>query len=749
MKKRVSVDICGVVQGVGFRPYIYRMANSFTLNGFVCNNGDGVKIELEGDLKNIDNFFKFLNQNLPPLARIDSLIKKDIELKNDTEFLIVNSKTTNIKTLIPNDISICKDCLDEMEDSSNRRYKYPFINCTNCGVRYTIIDSLPYDRAKTSMSKFKMCKNCEDEYKNPENRRYHAQPTSCFECGPKLSLVTKDLNYDYNNVIDKIVQKIKDGESVAIKGVGGFHLVCDATNDKAVNNLRDKKQRLTKPFAVIVDKISTLENIAYTDKKEIELLESKERPVVLLDKKDDNILSDFIAPNIDKVGIFLPYTPLHILILEKLKKPIVATSANISSEPIIVDEVKLFSKLSHIVDMALTYDRDILHRCDDSVSAVVDGKTIFYRLGRGYTPISLHTKTKSSKRILALGANQKSNITLYLDGNLIHSPYIGDLNSLETIEYFEKTVENFKKFYDFTPDIIVCDKHPNYESTKYAKNYKEKNPNVEIIFLQHHYAHALSVMAEKQIDKEVLAFCFDGTGYGDDGKLWGGEILIASTKDYKRVGHFKEFLLLGGEKAIKEPNRVALSLLFDIFSKDEILKSTNNLVKSYSQLELHTLHTIYTKKLNAPASSSVGRIFDAIFAFMDLDIELSYEGESGLIIESYCDDSIEESYSFSVVDGVVEYKEMILEIIKEKDSSLIASKFLNTLAEIVLYFSKEYKNLDVILCGGVFQNVTLLKKVIRVLDREQVNYHIQNQTSLNDGSISLGQAYFATYSKKD
>jgi len=749
MLKRVCIKVRGIVQGVGFRPYIYKLADIHNLSGFILNNGDGVKIEVEGVKKDIDCFFESFTKNLPPLARVDNVTTDDINILYSDRFEILNSTKSDITTSIPTDVSICDDCLREMNDKIDRRYRYPFINCTNCGVRYSIVDTLPYDRKNSSMKKFEMCESCSSEYHNPKNRRYHAQPISCFDCGPKLSLVDVDFKKDYDDVIVKIVSRIKNGECVAIKGVGGFHLVCDATNDIAVKTLREKKQRISKPFAVMVKNLNDLSNLAYMDEKEKEILISKERPVVLLDKKDDSILSPYIAPHIDKIGVFLAYTPLHLLILEELNLPIVATSANISGEPIIIDEEEVWHKLSHIVDTVLTYDRTITHRCDDSVCGVVNAQKIFYRLARGYAPLSIYTNELSTKKILAVGANQKSSITLVFGDNFIHSPYIGDLDSIQSVEYFEKTIADFKKLYDFIPDIIVCDKHPNYESTKFAKRYKEKYPDVELIYLQHHYAHILSVMVDREIDSEVLGFCFDGTGYGDDGRLWGGEVFIASNQEYKRVGYFKEFLLLGGEKAIKEPDRLALSIFFDLYTKNEVFTMNHPIIKSYTKRELETFYMMYEKKINSPSTSSVGRLFDVVYALMDIDIKVSYEGESGLIIETFYDKNIIDSYPFYVENGIVDYTPMILEILQEKDKNIIASRFINTLANIVLYISKEYEHLSVVLAGGVFQNTTLLKKVINLLENNNITYYIQNKTSLNDGSISLGQAYFAKVAKKD
>ena len=741
-KIRIKASIFGVVQGVGFRPFAYKLAKRYNLKGFIFNHSGGVELEVEGDKSSVFEFFIKLEAELPPLAKIENITKEQCPLKNYKDFEIIASVKSSTNTSIPADISICADCLAEMRDIKNRRYNYPFINCTNCGVRYSIINSLPYDRDKTSMKDFTMCKRCYDEYTNPNDRRYHAQPISCFDCGPKLSVLYKDATKEYDNVIDKIVLKIKEGACVAIKGVGGFHLVCDATNDVAIKKLRDAKQRATKPFAVMFDSLTAIKKVVDITDKESSLLLSLERPIVLADKKQTQSISFLVAPNIEKLGVFLPYTPIHILLLERLKSPIIATSANQSSEPIIKDEKEILQKLP-FVDAILTYDRDIVHICDDSVVGVVDDREVFYRVARGYTPMSFYIN--STKKILALGANQKSTITLAFDNTVVISPYIGNLNSISSVEYFVKVIDDFMNFYNFVPDIVVCDKHPNYESTLWAKEYKKKHNTVELIELQHHYAHSLSVMAEYNLFEKVLSFCFDGTGYGDDGVLWGCEVLLTSVDSYERVYHLKEFSLLGGEKAIKEPYRVALSLLFDIYSKDEILSMKNVVVEKFSKKEIETFYMMHTKGLNSPKTTSLGRMFDAIYAFMGEDSYINYEGESGLVLESYAKCCVlDEVYTFSIgKDGVISFDEMICEILKETDKTIIASKFINTIADMIVKISKQNKELPVILCGGVFQNLTLLKKVIQLFKNENIKYFIQQKTALNDGSISLGQAYYA------
>lgn len=747
-KKRLKIEINGIVQGVGFRPFVYKLALKYSLCGYILNAGKGVEIEIEGDEVQVDKFLTSISSNPPPLARIDTIHTTKIPIKGSKEFSIIQSLHTELKTMVSPDISMCPDCKKEMNDPSNRRYKYPFINCTNCGPRYTIIDSLPYDRKNTSMRKFKMCEKCKAEYEDPTNRRYHAQPISCYECGPKLEFISLiDSSYaKESEAIDRICDYIKAGKIVAVKGLGGFHIVCDATNEKSIEILRKKKHRPTKPLAVMFSDIAEIKKMCIINEKEESLIVSKERPIVLVTKKEDSKIAKNVAPNIDKIGVFLPYTPLHELILEKVNAPIVATSANISNQPIIRDKDELFQKLSLVIDAVLSNDREIINACDDSVVMSVEDRAVTLRCSRGYAPKSFFVSKKASKKVLAVGANQKSTITLAFENNLILSPHIGDLNSIDAFEYFIRTLDTFKRFYNFEPDIIVCDKHPGYETTKWAKAYVQQNRDIELIEVQHHYAHALSCMAEYNLDGEALAFCFDGTGYGDDGTIWGGEVLFVTPKSYKRVYHLKEFPLIGGEKAVKEPRRVALSLLFEYFSKDEISNMDNALINSFSKKEFDNFYLMYKKGINSPKCSSMGRLFDGVYALCGYLNPLGYEGESGLILETIAQKyHTSQSYSFVIDNNKIDIKEMLIEILKEKDKNIIASKFINTVAKIVVDISKKYPKLPVILSGGVFQNKVLLQKVIQDFKKSNIKYYLSTKIPVNDGGISLGQAYYALY----
>ena len=737
----IKVEVKGIVQGVGFRPFVYNLALKHHIKGWVNNDEKGVNILLYSSQENINLFIKELQDNPPILAKIDSIKIEEIKSTNIYKtFEIKQSQNTNNKsTIISPDIAICEDCIKDINDKNNFRHNYALTNCTNCGPRYSIIKTLPYDRENTSMSKFLLCEDCKKEYKDPTNRRYHAQPVSCKKCGPNIGLYNKEnkqLSRDLE-AIKQIAQVIKDGKIVAIKGLGGFHLICDANNDKAVEELRLRKNRPNKPFALMFKNIESIKEYAIINKKEEELLISKEKPIVLVHKKKQSNLSKYIAPNINRLGCFISYTPLHHILFKFLDIPLLATSANLKDEPIIVFKDELIKKLAFVVDYVLDYNREIINACDDSVIQVINNDISKLRNARGYTPSALKLKKTINKKILALGANQKSTISIAFEDNLIVSPHIGDLNSIEAFEYYIRTIETFKRFYDFEPEIIVCDKHPNYENVKWAKTLK----NVQIVQVQHHYAHILSTMAEYNLKEEVLAFAFDGTGYGDDGNIWGGEVFVCDNKEYTRSYHLKYFSLLGGEKAVKEPKRIALALLFEIYTLDEILSLKHASTNIFTSSEIKLLHTMWIKGLNSPQTSSMGRLFDAIASFADILHVQSYEGESGLQIEQCYDKRNPDIYSYEIIDSTIDLTLMIKQILKQSDKKVICTMFINTIANIIINISNNHSFLPIVLSGGVFQNKTLLELITSKLDALNKTYYYSKEIPLNDGGISVGQIY--------
>ncbi len=710
---RKTYEIFGIVQGVGFRPFVYKTAFSLGLSGFVKNTSSGVEIEVQGALENINDFENELQNDLPPLARIDAINVKDTKLIEDDNLFEIRDSydDNNNTTLVSTDIAVCDDCLDDIRHTTFKNYFAT--NCTNCGPRYSIIKNLPYDRKNTSMSKFEMCGDCKALYTDPNDRRYHAQPIACENCGPKLDAEIKT-----------VAEYIKNAKIVAIKGIGGFHIVCDATNDEVLRRLRYFKNRPAKPFAIMCKDLEQIESLASLKDKERELLLSKERPIIILDKKQNSKISKFIAPSIERIGCMIPYTPLQHLLFEHLDTPIVATSANLGGEPIITTKEEIEKKLS-FVDFVLDFDRDIVNAVDDSIVQIVASDIQTLRLARGYAPKVIKLAKKIDKKILAVGANQKNTISLAFEDTVILSPYIGDLDSLASVEFFERTIETFKRFYNFIPDVIVHDKHPNYESSKWAKKQ-----NIRLYGVSHHLAHIYACKAEYGLSGEYIGLSFDGTGYGDDETLWGGEVFVADERKY----HFRPIKLLGGEISVKEPKRIALSMLFDRYELDEVLKLDLASVKEFSDAQIKLLYQSYVKDINTPKSSSVGRLFDAVASFADLLHIQSYEGEAGLMCESVYNTDVKDIFSYVIDNKEIDIKFDFFD--KE-----IISKFINTLIEIIMEIAKK-EELDVILSGGVFQNKIFLELLADRFERENIKYYYQKQTPINDGAISLGQIYY-------
>ncbi len=737
-----KIEIEGTVQGVGFRPFIYKLAIDHHLRGTVLNGPGGVEITLNANAALLQTFLYAIQNELPPLASIDHIESSQIASKPFTDFQIISTEVEGKRTVrIPPDVSICKECESELFDPNNRRYAYPFITCTHCGVRYSIIYDLPYDRKNTSMKFFEMCKACTAEYMDPLDRRYHAQPIGCWECGPSLSLwdnLGEALEVKREELMDVASQLLLEGHILAVKGVGGYHLMCDARNEIAVMKLRERKHRPAKPFAVMVKDMEMANALAEINEKEEQLLTSKERPIVLLNAKHAT-LSPEIAPNISRVGLFLPYTPIHLLLLRKIDRPLVATSANITDEPICTDRESLL-KLQGVYDYILDHNRDIVNGCDDSVVMAVNEQQITLRRARGYAPASIKLPFRLKKNILAMGANQKSTIAIGFEDQVILSPHIGDLDSIGSVEYYKNNIKTLGRMYDFKAEVIAHDKHPNYESTKVAQELalrQAQEPKdtslTALVEVQHHYAHILSVMAEKGLNEKVLGIAFDGTGYGDDGNLWGGEFLVCDYQGFERVAHVNYFKLLGGAKAIKEPRRVALSLLFDLYG-EEALQIENPTTKAFSVLELKRYFIAWHKGLNAPMSSSVGRLFDAISSLTGVCQTMSFEGESGMLLEALYDTSIEGCYPFGYAEGKIDILPLIKEILAEGNRSVAVSKFFHTLVEIIDTVHQTY-DLPLVLSGGVFQNRVLMTLVLEKIP-EAVFSHI---IPPNDGGIALGQ----------
>lgn len=745
--KSLIIVVKGVVQGVGFRPFVYTTAKAYHLCGNVSNTGEGLLIHLEGSADAIEQFCIILRDNPPKLARIEHIDIREQESKNFVGFEILDSTDKTKTTSIPPDVAMCDECVSEMNNSHDRRYGYYLINCTQCGPRYSIIETLPYDRSSTSMKIFTMCTECQEEYNNPMNRRYHAQPISCHACGPVLALMDKEANpiAQGNRVISKAAELLKNGSILAIKGIGGFHLMCDASNESAVTTLRMRKKRPKKPLAVMFSHIDELCEYLLPNEQEVQLLTSKERPIVLV-QKGDRSLAHNIAPDIDTIGAMIAYAPLHHLLFKYFPSPLIATSANRSDEPIIRNAKELRERLGDVVDFIVDFDRDIVNTVDDSIVQMIQNRCMTLRMGRGYAPFSLVHTGFTPLKILAVGGQQKNTISLAYEDKMILSPHIGDLHTIEAMEYFQRSVEMFKRFYDFQPDVIVCDKHPTYATVQWAKDQGKR-----LIQVQHHYAHALACMAEFGLAEKVLAFCFDGTGYGDDGTIWGGEVFIADPYDYQRIGYIKPFRLLGGEKAIKEPKRVALALLFEVYTLVEVSTLKLPLLDHFKSDELTLHHKAWEKRINAPLCSSMGRMFEAMASFCDILHDNGYEGEAGRRLEELYDPASDEIFEFAMENGVIDFSTMIQKIVllaQKKEFIRIATGFINTLVAIIEEFSDNYCVLSIVLSGGVFQNKTFLTLCVTRLEEKGRRVYFQEKTPINDGGIALGQLYYAIHNEK-
>ncbi len=757
--QRVRIHVKGIVQGVGFRPYVFRLAKELGLNGYVVNTSDGVIIDAEG--LSVNELIKRLPLEAPPLARISNMDITILPLHGWTDFQILESEERGGFTPLSPDISICDDCLHELFDPSDRRYLYPFINCTNCGPRYTITKAVPYDRPNTTMSVFRMCRDCEDEYHDPMNRRFHAQPNACPECGPYVSLIFQDKVFLKNEALEKILEILKDGGIVAIKGIGGFHLACDAENDSAVRRLRERKKRSNKPFALMAPDIEHISLFVEMEKSEKRLLLSKERPIVLLRKRYPELLSPSIAPLNNYLGFMLPYSPLHYLLFYYptglRQKPnfraLVMTSGNLSEEPIVIDNEESIKRLSRIADAFLVHNRDIFMRVDDSVVFVALSGTsniqpFFIRRSRGYAP-GIFKFSEHGPESLAAGADLKNSFALTKENYAILSQHIGDMENYETLRFFEETLENLCSVYRINPVAIACDMHPEYLSTRWAESQ-----GLKVYKFQHHHSHIASVMAEHGLKKPVIGVAMDGTGYGTDGTIWGSEFLIVRLTDFKRAGRFKPIALPGGERAIKETWRIALSLLQEIAGPQvwdyvEIA----GFDRKYGRETIENILRILPDRTLSPLSSGAGRFFDAMAALTGICDKNTFEAEAPIALESIIDESITEDYAIDMVfkDDMIDIDissiiPAVMEDMKNGASpSTVSTKFHNTFINSILRAVAKISMLtgirDVCLSGGVFQNRYILKNVILKLNQAGFKVYTNRALPPNDASIALGQAY--------
>jgi hydrogenase maturation protein HypF len=752
-----KIKVRGVVQGVGFRPMVYRLASQHHLKGSVYNTTSDVTIVIEGLLPDIESFINRLEKSAPPQSRIESISIEDEPAKGLQQFTIEASRAEDREyQLISPDIATCHLCKNEIFDPSNRRYQYPFTNCTSCGPRLTIIEAMPYDRPNTTMRAFRMCEQCQREYDDVNDRRFHAQPNACPVCGPVLSITDSSGNSLKGDPLTLAAELMRQGKIIAIKGLGGFLLACDATDAAAVALLRERKRRGAKPFAVMMATINEIERCCHVSEQEKELLESSQSPIVLLKRNDQpSMLSPVIAPGTAYLGVMLPYTPLHHLFLSKIERPLVMTSGNLSEEPIAADNEEALQRLPSIADYFLTHDRNICSRYDDSVAMVVNNKTQVIRRARGFAPYPVKLLF-SAGSVLACGAETKNAFCLTRENYAFLSQHIGDLENLETLENFEATIRLYKKMYHIEPEVVAYDMHPEYLSTKYALDLIEAT-GLKGVPVQHHHAHIASCMADNGINEPVIGVAFDGTGYGEDGTIWGAEFMLAGYSGFKRLAHFEYVPLPGGKAAIERPYRMALSYLFKIFG-DEALNLDLPFLKGIDKGETALIKTQIERKINTPYTSSCGRLFDAVSALLNIRKEADYEGQAAVELESIAELNDSGGYPFDVIekDGikVVSFDRMfrstIDDMMNKKLATYIAGRFHLTIAEVVLTVCRmlvEKTGVNrIALSGGVFQNRLLLELTIKKLEEEGMTVLVHHDVPANDGGIALGQAVIANFS---
>ncbi|MCP4746917.1 MAG: carbamoyltransferase HypF [Desulfobacteraceae bacterium] len=745
-----KIDVNGIVQGVGFRPFIYQLARHHHLAGKVANTAEGVSIHLEGPDERIEAFLSDLPKKKPPLAYIDSvhLMQEAVEGRRDFEITLSRSFGSR-NTLISPDVSICEDCRREMFDFNDRRYGYPFINCTNCGPRYTIIEDIPYDRPKTSMHPFKMCARCLAEYNCPEDRRFHAQPNACQDCGPHVSLLdNKGRAVSADDPIAKTAQLIQQGKIVAIKGLGGFHLAVDALNDSAVQRLRQRKHREEKPLAVMSPDLDTIATYAHLAEAEKALLTSIQRPIVLLPKRLPEKLAFAVAPRNHYYGVMLAYTPLHYLLMNHGFTAVVMTSGNLSQEPIAIDNQEACDRLKKIADYFLVHNRGIYLRSDDSIVRHAAGETRLIRRSRGYVPVPVFLR-QDVPCILACGAELKNTICLTRGKQAFVSQHIGDLENLAAEDFFKLTIRHLERILDIAPEAIACDMHPDYLSTQWAVSQNK----LPVIHVQHHHAHVVSCMAEHKLQGPVIGLSFDGTGFGPDHSIWGGEVLLADEAGYQRVACLEPCAMPGGAAAIKEPWRMGLAFLHMAFGRD-IWNLELPILKLTDRAKAEIILDMIAKGINSPLTSSLGRLFDGVAAIIGLRRTVSYEGQAAMELEMISDGQAHGTYpviwhekTCTQLDTGAFVKSLVEDIQNGLPGFITSRKFHDTVIEafagLCTKIRKKTQLNRVVLSGGCFQNALLLEGLINVLKTKCFEVYSHHQIPANDGGLSLGQAIVA------
>jgi hydrogenase maturation protein HypF len=745
---RLEVRVEGIVQGVGFRPFAYALAVRLGLGGSVTNDGRGVTLQVEGEQEAVTRFLVALERDAPPLALIERVISHQASLRGTTSFAITPSDIWSDRaTLVSPDVATCEDCLRELFDPADRRFRYPFTNCTNCGPRLTIVEGVPYDRAATTMAGFAMCRGCTREYHDPADRRFHAQPVACPACGPRLALLDPDGRALADDPIEGAAELIRTGRVVAVKGLGGYHLAADAASERAVGTLRARKHREEKPFAIMVPDVATARSLVELDATEEHLLVSPQRPIVLLRRRPDNRVAAGVAPGNRSLGLMLPYTPVHHLLMRDLSAPIVLTSGNVSDEPIAYRDDEARERLHAIADAFLAHDRSIHVRTDDSVLRVFRGAPMPVRRARGYAPRPIRVPWPFTRPVLACGAELKSTICLGKGQHAFLSHHLGDLESYEAFRAFTEAVDHFQRLFDVRPEVVACDLHPEYLSTKWAHD----QAGVTILHVQHHHAHIASCLADNGETGPVIGVAFDGLGYGTDGTLWGGEFFVADLTTFHRAGHFAPMALAGGVAAIREPWRMAAVYLDEAFGGD---------VPALPFMQPHGTRWDAVLRIariggSSPKTTSVGRLFDAVSALLGVRQQVSYEGQAAIELEQLADPAETASYPISFGEGGGVFHVRGIDLVRAAVDDLvagvspptIAERFHNGVAEAIVGGSqlvRDQTGLDTVaLSGGVFQNVLLLDRAVERLQQEGFRVLWHRHVSPNDGGISLGQAVIA------
>jgi hydrogenase maturation protein HypF len=750
-EKSVKILVTGLVQGVGFRPFVFRIATRFGLAGWVQNTNENVKIKVTGSIQNINSFITSLREDAPPAAIMENISITETEIESFTEFRILESHDVSDEiTEISPDIAVCQECLLDIEKQGTRM-DYAFVNCTNCGPRFTIIEDLPYDRAKTTMKSFAMCPECRIEYETITDRRFHAQPVACKVCGPHYELIADGIkeSNDINTLINRLSQCITNGGIVLVKGLGGMHIACDAFNEKAVIKLRDLKKRDGKPFAIMFSDVESLKQYAEVNTIEEKSLLSWRRPIVLLEKKKGTgqpDLPDSINAGLNLLGVMLPYLPMHYLLFRKLTtKAIVLTSGNFSSEPILIDNADAIEKFSAATDALLLHNRDIINRTDDSVVRIMDGHERIFRRSRGYVPAPVHTSLNTDG-IVAFGAELTNCFCVGKRDKAFLSQHIGDLQSVETTLFYEKSIAQFIKLFRIKPSLLATDMHPDYISTKTGLAFS----NLPVVMVQHHHAHIASCMAEHRLDEKVIGVAFDGTGYGTDGNIWGSEFMICDLNDFTRVTHFEYIPMPGGDRATEEPWRIAVSWLYKVFGRS-FLNLDIPLLAEIDGDKIEMIIRMIDKNINCPLTCGAGRLFDAVASLLGLVQVAIFQAEGPMRLESLIQHNCSDNYAYisgEIISFDKTIKAILEDIFNNVDKATIATKLHNTIIlsifdTVISIRLKEGIN-KVVLSGGVFQNKYLLERTTDMLRESQFEVYSHFLVPPNDGGIALGQLAIAS-----